>query len=473
MKTYIPYLLNSLWVVLSLLFILLPALQNGFPLLHSDSGTYILVGFEDYIPVSRPITYCWLVRHISMSYSLWLVIILQAMLVVSFLNVLVHKLVGSKNSILITFIIISILTAFTSLPITVCHIMPDIFISFAFIGLFIILTFEKLSLFWKIVLPIAVIYSIIVHNSNIPVISGFIIGGVVLFYLFKRFNFIFLYPKRLIIVLIILIMAWVSIPLINASYGIGFKYSRVSNIIFTARLIHSGILADFVTEKCETDTNYFLCEYKNAIPNYIQYHYFLWHDSSFLYQQDCEDTKGFAECWIKRDSIYGTVVKEIMSTPKYQSRYLSDALHQVGNQLVTFHSAGDPPFGAKSHINYPIKRFFQDDYKNYLGASQQNCAITYTFRNFAQTILLILSIVVITIFLSLKRLRKFVSIEIRTFLVFFLVLILVNAVLIGFVSIVVGRFEGRLIWLLPFIAMMLLARFFNDYNKEGGDGKSI
>lgn len=296
-----------------------------------------------------------------MSYSLWLVVIFQGILMTTFLNILIYKMVGPKGFAFITFILISILSAFTALPVYVSQIMPDMYISIAFIGLFFIIVIDKISWPWQVLLSFVIIYSIIVHYSNLPIITAFVIGSVVLFYLFKRNGFIAIIPKRLFIVLVILLISWVSIPSINASFGIGYKFSRVSNIVYTARLIPSGIFADYVTEKCEADTGFFLYEYRNAIPKYTRYETFLWKDSSFLYQQDCEDVRGFANCWLKRDSIFGVVVKDILSTPKYRSRFILDAVKQIGNQLLTFHLNANPPFGETSHINYPVRSFFKND----------------------------------------------------------------------------------------------------------------
>ncbi|NQT76108.1 MAG: hypothetical protein HQ565_00230 [Bacteroidetes bacterium] len=465
-RTYTYFILDVWWFAISVIFLILPALQNGYPLLHPDSGTYIYFGFLDMIPVSRPISYCWLVRHISMSYSLWLVVIFQGILLTAFLNMLIHKLIGSKKSVFLTFILISILSVFTALPVYVSHIMPDMYFSIAFIGIFLILTANKIRWAWIIPLSFIVIYSIIVHLSNLPIITAVTIAAVVLFYFFKRFAFIRIYPKRLFIVAIILLLSWLSIPSINASFGAGFGFSRVSNIVFTARLIPSGIFSDYVTEKCETDTSFFLCEFKNVIPKYTRYDYFLWKDSSFLYQQDCEDTKGFAECWIKRDSLFGVLVSDIMSIPKYRTRYLQDAVQQFGNQLVTFQLGSNPPFGETSHINYPIKTYFEDDYRQYLEARQQNYRIMHVTRNAFQRVLIVISLLVILLFFSLKGLRKYISIDFLTFFSFYVLLILANAGLIAFVSVVVGRFEGRLIWFIPVMAFILLARYILMNDKK-------
>ncbi len=464
---YWRYLIDGWWFILSALLLLQPALENGYPILHPDSGSYILFGFLDnQIPVSRPITYCWLVRHISMYYSLWLVVIFQALVMTAFLNMLVYRILGPKMSFFLTFVLTGILSLFTGLPLYASYLMPDMWVNISFIGFSFLLMSRKLPYYWFILIAAIAFYATIVHFSNIPIITGTLAGVVILFYLFRRFDFIRIHPRKLIPVALILLLAWLSIPSINAYYGVGFKYSRVSNVVYTARLISMGILEDYVNERCETDTSFFLCEYRNVIPKYTRYHYFLWHDTSFLYD-GCEQYKGFADCWLAKDSIYGTVVDDVLGIPKYRNHFIRDAFAEFGNQLVTFHLIPNTPFGEKSHINYPIKTYFPREHGQYLAARQQSYRITYDTQNVMLRIITILSLAVITGFMVIRKARKYLSKEILTFMVFFVVLYLVNSAFLGVVSVVSGRYSGRIIWLLPVIAFVLVARAVMDLRKSG------
>lgn len=459
-EKYLHYISYAWWFAISTIFLIYPALQNGFPLLHPDSGTYIYVGFLDHVPVSRPITYCWLVRHISMSYTLWFVIIFQGLIVTSFINMLIYSIFRTKYSFFLSFILIALLSLFTGTPVYISHIMPDIFLSVAFLGIFLIFILKKIHWIWLILISSITIYAIIVHFSNIPIITGTVVALVVLFLAFRRYKLVKIYPKRLIVVGAVLAIAWLSIPSINASYGIGFRYSRVSNIIYTARLIPSGIFADYVEEKCESDTSFFLCEYQNTIPNYVFYHYFLWHDTSFLYQDECKGNYGFADCWIAKDSIYGTMIDDIFKTPKYRKRFLNDVVNQYLKQLQSFYLSSNSPFGEDSHINYPIKAYFSRDRNDHLNAKQQGHVIHYHARNFIQKVFVLLSLAIIILFFALKNLRKTISDKVKTLAIFIFLLFLANAGLISIVSIVTGRFEGRIIWLLPTLAFILVSEYY-------------
>src|SRR5665648_926505 len=82
MNNTVRFILKALLIIGSILALLLPALQNGFPLFYSDSATYIISGFDKFVPISRPMLYCFMVRHISLSFSLWLVLVFQAAITV-------------------------------------------------------------------------------------------------------------------------------------------------------------------------------------------------------------------------------------------------------------------------------------------------------------------------------------------------------------------------------------------------------
>jgi len=398
--------------------------------------------------------------------SLWLVVIFQGLLMAAFINIIIYKLLNTKYSVLLSLLLIAILSFFTGLPVYISHLMPDIYLSIAFLGYFLLLTESRLHWIWILLISLVTFYSTIVHFSNLPILSGTVLAATVLFYLIRKYKFVQIIPKRLIVVGLVLLLSWLSIPTINASYGIGFKYSRVSNIVFTARLIMPGIFADYVSDKCEEEPDFFLCEFKNSIPDYDRYDYFLWHDTSFLYKGDCEGIKGFADCWILKDSIYGSVVNGIMQHSKYRLQFASDVAEQYIKQLHTFDLGTNPSFGEKSHINYPIKKYFPGEHQQYLKARQQIYGISWPLRNLFQQILVVISLAIIIFFFVVRRLRVSLPENISSLLYFYLLLVLANAGLISILSVVVGRYQGRIIWLIPTIAFILLAQYFLRKMKE-------
>ena len=54
--------------------------------------------------------------------------------------------------------------------------------------------------------------------------------------------------------------------------------------IYWVWMIQPGIFSNYVSERCESNTSLFMCKDKNTMPAHDRYHYFLWHDTSFLFK---------------------------------------------------------------------------------------------------------------------------------------------------------------------------------------------
>ena len=71
-------------------------LYNGYPLVYSDTGTYIYSGYDKFIPFDRPITYGLFLKFFSFDCSTWFVIIFQN-LITSFVIYEVLKIFFAKS----------------------------------------------------------------------------------------------------------------------------------------------------------------------------------------------------------------------------------------------------------------------------------------------------------------------------------------------------------------------------------------
>jgi hypothetical protein len=75
-KTFLAILITSVVLMYA-------GFNNFYPLLYSDTGTYIRSGFTGTIPIDRPIFYGIFLRHTSLATSLWYVIFMQGVLLSS------------------------------------------------------------------------------------------------------------------------------------------------------------------------------------------------------------------------------------------------------------------------------------------------------------------------------------------------------------------------------------------------------
>lgn len=105
---------SLIFVFLSALFLLTDAFYNGFPIVYSDTSTYIVSGFELETPFDRPITYGLFIRLFSFNgLSLWLVIFFQAFILSYLIFLLIKRLTNEKSFLkygLVTIIFLSFFT---------------------------------------------------------------------------------------------------------------------------------------------------------------------------------------------------------------------------------------------------------------------------------------------------------------------------------------------------------------------------
>jgi hypothetical protein len=256
-------LLDAVFVILSLLCLIYPALDNGYPLVYSDTGTYIASGFSAQVPVDRPIMYCFFVRHISMACSLWFVIVMQAIVVTIVLLLTLRYFVKPTGIFRYTFIIILTLSLTTGISNYTSQVMPDIFSALAIICLSLLLIDENRSRPCKITLSILVIFSNMAHSSNLLTGTLFIFCVMILTLIFK--NSFPVKKENIYFVVLLTITSWLMIPLMNLSLGAGFKVSRAPNIFLMGRLIESGVLNEYLHDHCQ-QKEIQLCQYMDHLP---------------------------------------------------------------------------------------------------------------------------------------------------------------------------------------------------------------
>jgi hypothetical protein len=444
------HFINSLFIACSVISLIFPALVNGYPLFYPDSGAYIASGFDNHIPVDRPMMYCFFVRHISMADSLWFVIVAQAILVTAFINVILKKVTQSKFSVIYSFLTIVFLSCSTGIANYTSQIMADIFTGIAISGLCFFLTFSCLSKGTKIFLSILIIFSIASHSSNL-LTASLLIGLMILFskLIAKYFQIPF---KKIAAIGGLVVACWLLIPTINSLFEAGFKVSRAPNIFFMGRLMESGILEDYLKENCQVKPNE-LCEYVGHLPKYSGD--FLWGNDSPLYAGGCNSTKG-SDCWLVKNNRYAPIVKDIFTTPKYIGRYLLFAVNESWKQINCNFTADLIPQAENSSVIDNISWHYKKDYQQYISASQAKSPFMFHTVNRVQNIIVPISFFALLLIFILKKYRDRMPSNLRLFILLSLAGILFNDAVCATFSTVDSRFEGRVIWILPFLLILYL-----------------
>ncbi len=113
-------------ILLAATLLLWPALWNGYPLVFSDTGTYLSQAIEHYVGWDRPVFYSFFLLPLHMTITTWPAIAVQALLVVYTLY-LMHRTLRPGSSAWWLLPIAALLAIGTSLPWFAAQLMPDVF----------------------------------------------------------------------------------------------------------------------------------------------------------------------------------------------------------------------------------------------------------------------------------------------------------------------------------------------------------
>jgi hypothetical protein len=234
---------------LSIFILLCPALYNGFPLVTSDSGTYIGSGFQNWVPMDRPIFYGLFIHFTSLNSSLWFTIISQAIIGHFLIWQMTRLIFNAKAQIYIYPIIITLLVSFTSLGWIIGQIMPDIFVGYGVISLVLILIGNKGN-FHLVINALILLASLLFHNSHLITFSLFFIALLIIINI-KKFNLKhFVKPIKLGVVLLIIILSWLINPFVNYLYTKEFQMQGTPYAFLIGKNIENGIMDKYLQKTC-------------------------------------------------------------------------------------------------------------------------------------------------------------------------------------------------------------------------------
>jgi hypothetical protein len=422
--------------------LMLPAFYNGYPLVYSDTGTYIASGFEGKVPNSRPITYGLFIRHSSLAASLWLCIFIQCITLSGLLYYFTNKVILNRNTTKWYFLGITLaLILLSSLPWFTSMLMADFFTPISYLLLFILLFDTPKNKLVLGGLALVYLYTTSTHLTHAPA-HLFLAFGMAFIKLFKGNIFSILTWRKLAYGLVLILMNFIFLSIIHFCYHGGFKSSQSGHIFITARMIESGAMKAVLDDNCATKNNLF-CAYKDSLPNNGSE--FLWLPESILYKLGG---------WESNEQEFKALNKTIFQTPKYLKIYLSHFFrvlkfhlleHNVGEELIVL--------GANSPPGWEIDAHFKSELPQLIASKQANGFWYNKLNGLNQLIeiVLILSILISCYLLFFTHASAYLKIFSICF--FFVYLGNMLAVCIASSG---SRYNARLDWLLVFIAILLL-----------------
>ncbi len=442
----------------ALFLLVYPAIENGFPLLYSDSGTYLIAHHSNKIPVDRPIIYSVIINTLARLFSVSTLPWLQAIFVVLVFHSITTRHLFRNNPFWVPPLVLALIALLTGLPHITSQLMPDLFTAFLFIGTMAFVygykKFEK-SQFAILVLLLFIVAS---HSTHMLISLGFL---TILFI----FELVKGRKSKLVFIGALWVLSLFIIPMTNFVYSGKWYYSDSSRLFFIASLQNNGALVPWLEHTCpEGDAPSFLCDNLENL-RYMHGNDLLWH-GDYLLDSTCLKQGGWGYCWETRnDELKGKTFNWI-KVPEARSAWINGASLAFVDQFIDFgvgmissQKEGSAPYSV-------LETAFAKELDKYRQSKQYSNDLYFWKRTKTQLITVLISLLVIPVLIigwkpAKKEKQKWVMLSIALAL-----FLLLNAAVCGILSSPVDRYQARVIWLVPFLALAIVfARIGEGENK--------
>jgi hypothetical protein len=429
----------------SIFCLLVPAIINGSPLLYPDTRAYFIGGrtaVEKALSVVSPASggggglaetlqrargvrsafYSLFVYIPTISVSLWMVIVLQALILTAMLR-FIFRLWNPDRGVMPATIFMVLLSAFSTTAWATSVVMPDIFTAIMALAIATLLTFWlHLSRLAVWLLFVAIAFALVMHISNLPIGLGLAIVG-----LFVCKPVSLRRPAFMLCGLagLLAVVAMLAVSIV------GFK--RVSLApqappFLLARSLSDGPGRLYLQAHCP-DVGFVMCQHLDKLN--LQPEIFLWDKTDGVYS--VVDTAEQAALRAEGNRIF---VAAALEYPQLQT------LAMISNALVQLTSFGFYEYSIPSHAVYS-----NDDMTLYISDQAPWQGALSIFNVFIVGVSLL--VVVVRWGTLLIRERQFVLMVLAT--------VLLEAAM-GAISEPAPRYEARVMWLVPMVALLIAIR---------------
>lgn len=417
------------------------ALYDNYPIVTSDTGAYIVVGFTLEPPSDRPVFYSLFLRATSLGMSLWLTVFVQCLILAFVVNNFIRSLIPQ-----ISYRHLIALNIFLSLA-TIAgwyagQIMPDIFVSIMILGIVQYLLFENTAR-KNVPLLLATFLALIVHNSNYVIITLFVAA----IFICSMFNTrIRVFRRKAMVLLCLGVGAWLTLCFSNYIGGKGFKAASATHVFVMGKLSESGVLKTYLDKACPIYP-YKICAYKDNLPPLAwEFHW----DANSPVQQ----TGG----WDANKDEYNAIIKDIFSRPKYWPFLAYKSVEATARQLTLTNIDGSyslpwTKFDEESSPYKTIAQYYPHELNEFRMSRQNTKSFNIGLYNNVYVIVIILSSLAVLVFISRW------SNEMKFIYFFAILLIILNAFTTATLSSVNERLNSRVVWLIPCLNMLMICRY--------------
>jgi hypothetical protein len=427
------------------------ALFNGYPIVFSDTASYLLTGltFIAFWPFRSP-GYSIFTKLASLGISAWLVVGVQAIIVVYVLDKTCAYLLGNERRYrdICLLASISVLAALTSLPWLVSQLMPDVFAGIVFLSSFLLAFDDQLPSRSRLSLAAILMISTAVHTSLLP-IAAFFVALLIILKLAARLRKAATLRGAVFASLVVpLIAGGLSTATLNYRMHLGFKFSPSGQLFILSRLFADGLAADFLRENCPKQP-LIACRYLSNLPRtqtefLFENHPLLWEMMGHQGEMD--------------EIVHGTLAT-------HKLRFLTSSFKETLLQFVAFRTGDEVrSYHAREWNRAVLAQVFPRDFQAFLNSKETRGQLLPLANAAAaiDTVTFWLSVVICLAFSCTKAMRR-----LNRFFYAALAFLLINAAVCATFSGVFDRYQSRVAWLAVFCATIYICSWFkNRHRKE-------
>ena len=239
-------------IILAATLLLWPAYWNGYPLVFSDTGTYLSQAIEHYVGWDRPIFYSLFLLPLHLTLTTWPVIAAQSLLTAHTLHLVRRTLLPEFSAWWLP-LLAGVMTVLTSLPWFVAQIMPDVFTGLLVLVLaMLVLVPDRLSRRERIWLTAFATFMIAAHQSHVLLA---LVLMCTLAPLHRNW-------RRIAVPLVLAAAALITVNLL--AFG-RVSLSPYGNVFLLARVVSDGPGADVLRRDCPA-SGWRLCAFVDRLP---------------------------------------------------------------------------------------------------------------------------------------------------------------------------------------------------------------
>jgi hypothetical protein len=411
------------------------AVWNGFPLVFYDTGAYLAEGLQGAFLVERSPVYSLLLAATGSWFSLWPVVILQAVMSAYLISQTARIEVPGLSFLGLIGIGLALIV-FTGIAWYVGQVEPDCMTALVVLGSYLLLLHAgKLSRprLWLVVAITGL--AVACHPSHLGLIGGILIVAACLKAL-RHLRWKFMPRIRLLPAVCALVLALGLILSSNFALARGVFISRSGSVFVFARLMQDGIVKKLLDDTCP-GSGYKLCAYKSQLKTSANA--WLWGPSAFHAQG------GFAGSQAEDQRI---VIDSLKRYPLLQVRM---AIYDSVLQFFEFRT-GDGIESQEWVLKPGIQRMMPGQLHAYLQARQQHNSIRFRDLNMLHVTVGMLSLLGLLLLLNHAVHRRRWNDAALPGLI--LLALIGNAIICGTFSNPHDRYQSRLMWL-PVLALLL------------------